>query len=180
MSAPWTRPGSSSTAQTARNVKPLTLEGQRGLSLVEVLIGLVIVLVASIASLSYFAYGLGGIGKSGNRRAALERARQRLEQLLAASPTAITPPKNGNPYWLTCNGDPCAWSAPSAAPVAQEVPVGDLGPQPTETVVQWVDDPSVQTADLDTLELGVKVWFIPGSTDEDDFHRVYIRTLRTP
>lgn len=153
---------------------------RRGVSLVEILIGILIVVVASIGTLTYFAYGLGGIGKTGNRRAALERARQRLEQVLAANLSQL-PALDGQSYWCSA-GDPCATWVASAAPIAQTVAVADLSPQRMETTVQMIDDPAAGTgtATLDTLEFGVKVWFIPGSTADDDFHRVHLRTLRTP
>ena len=155
------------------------LRYSQGVSLVEVLLGLLIIILASIGTLSYFSFALGGVGKQSNRRAALERARQRLEQLMAAKASAIQPP-DGNLYWLTCTGNPCAWTR-SAAPVTQTVPIDDLPtPQPIETTIQWVDDPSAGTVTRDVLELGVKAWFIPNSTIDDNVNRVYLKTLRTP
>ena len=150
---------------------------RRGVSLVEILLGLLIVTIDCIGTLSYFAYGMGGIGKQGNRRAALERARERLEQLLATPVGSIQPPDT-QLYWLTCTGTPCTWTR-SSARVTQNVSVDDLTSQPIETTVQWVDDPSAGTTTPDVLNLGVKIWFL-GTTVDDDFHRVYVRTLRTP
>ncbi len=153
----------------------------RGVSLIEILLGLLIVTIASIATLQYFAYGLGNIGKQGRRRAALERARQRLEQLMAAdtNQTALQPPV-GSTWWLTCSGNPCVWTR-STTPVTQTVSVNDMPAQTMETTIQGVHDASAGTGanTLDTLALGVKVWYTPGAAD-DDFHRVYVRTLRTP
>ena len=37
---------------------------RRGVSLVEILLGLLIVTIACVGTLSYFAYGMGGIGKT--------------------------------------------------------------------------------------------------------------------
>jgi len=151
-------------------------------SLVEILIGLLIVIVASIATLTYFSSALGGVGRQSNRRAALERARQRLEQLMETTPGLITPADN-NPRWVTCAGSPCSWTLATAAPIpAEQVDVEDIGLQPMETTVQCIHDVAAGTpADTcDVLELGAKVWFIPGSVTDDDFHRVHIRTLRTP
>lgn len=150
--------------------------------MVEVLIAILVVAVAAIAALSYFSYGLGGIGREGNRRAALERARERMEQLMAADVTALEPPGMGV-YWLRCAGSPCAWTLSTAAPSPSEtVPVDDLPAQKIETTVQWVDDPAAQTTESnkDVLELGVKVWFTSNSGSDDDFNRVHIRTLRSP
>ena len=148
-----------------------------GASLIEVLVGLLIVVIASVATLSYFAFALGGINKQGNRRAALERGRAQLEQLMDAPITRIQP-ADGQPYWLTCAGTPCTWTL-SAVRATQSVTVDDLPSQTMETTVQWVDDPSAGTATNDTLALGVKVWFTASAAD-DDFNRVYVRTLRTP
>lgn len=150
---------------------------QRGVSLVEVLVALLIVVTAAIATLSYFAYGMGGIGEAGNRRAALERARERMEQVLEADQTQLEPP-DGDVRWVTFDG--AAWAL-STAPVTETVPVDDLPAQTMETTVQWVDDPSAQTPanPRDALVLGVKVWFTPDAASDDDFNRVYVRTLRS-
>ena len=161
----------------------LTTRRQRGVSLVEILIGMVIVVIASLGALTVFAYGLGGISKQSNRRAALERARQRLDQLMAASINQIQP-LDGQPYWLICTGTPpdfCTTWALSPVRVTQLVSVDDdLPNQPIETTIQWVNDPSAGTSTLDTLALGVKVWFIPSSSVDNDLNRVFVRTLRTP
>ena len=154
---------------------------KEGVSLIEILLGLLIVTIASIATLNYFASGLGNINKQGNRRAALERARERLEQVLAAdvNQSAFQVP-NSAQYWLTCTGSPCTWTR-SAVQVTQAVSVNDLPNQTIETTIQGVHDPSAGTSSstLDTLALGVKVWFTPSAAD-DNLNRVYVRTLRTP
>ena len=150
---------------------------ERGVTLVEVLIWTLIVIIASIGTLNYFAYGLGGVGKSGYRRAALERTRERLEQLMAANVTPMTPPQDGAAYSVTCSGGSCVWSSTS---VSETVSVDDLSSQKLAATVQWVNDPSSGTTTLDTLALGVKVWFTKNTATDDDFNRVYVRTLRTP
>ena len=158
------------------------LDRQRGVSLVEILIGTLIVVVASIATLSYFSYALGGVGKQGNRRAALERARQRLEQMLVSSVTNMPPPNDGLPHCVSCvAGDPCIVVAGDPG-AADDVDVDDLLGLPAQTTVQCQHDESSGTppGTCDTWELAAKVWFIPGSTVDDDFNRVHIRTLRTP
>ena len=142
---------------------------------------ILIVVVASIAALSYFSYGLGGIGKQGNRRAALERARERLEQLMAADVLTLEPSDQAV-RWLKCAGSPCTWTLSTTAPSPSEtVAVDDLPAQKIETTVQWVDDPAANTGSTrDVLELGVKVWFTSNLGSDDDFNRVHVRTLRTP
>ena len=164
---------------------------KRGATLIEILIGIIIVSIASIATLSYFAYAKGGIGKTGNRRAALERARQRLEQLIEVNADDIKPPVDGQMYELFCTGTPCAWSL-SAAPVTENSLVGqpttvDDLPSHIAATVQWKDDCSAGTGNCvsgpfiyDTLELAVRVWYTPDFSAQDDFNRVHVRTLRTP
>lgn len=155
------------------------LKNNKGVSLIEILIGMVIITIVSIATLSYFSYGIGGIGKQGNRRAAMERTRARVEALMAADVDQIEPPVDGQTYWLTCTGSPCTWTV--AGSIATEaVSVDDLANQRMETTVRWIDDPAAGTAvPNDVLEFGVKVWFMPNA-DDDDFNRVHVRTLRTP
>ncbi|MBI4436645.1 MAG: type II secretion system protein [Candidatus Omnitrophica bacterium] len=159
---------------------------RRGVSLIEVLIGILIVTIASIGTLMYFAYAKGNIGKTGNRRAALERARQRLEQLMATNPDtlpAIDPgfSEDNQPlFWLSCSGNPCTWTPSLTQFKETNIQVDDLLTQDMETIVQWRNDPSAGTTTPDVLEFSVRVWFIPNSTTDDDFNRVHVRTLRTP
>jgi prepilin-type N-terminal cleavage/methylation domain-containing protein len=147
-----------------------------GVSLVEVLIAIVIMLIAAIGTLTYFALGLGGVNKQGNRRAALERARQRIEQVLAAPTDTL--PLDGRRHWCR-QGNPCTSWVLSDVPVTQPVAVDDLPDQRMETLVQWVDDPASLTPAPDALSVGVKVWFTSNPAD-DDFNRVHLRALRTP
>ena len=153
---------------------------------------MVIIVIASIATLSYFGSTRGYIEKTGNRRAALERARQRLDQLMASKISDLPQP-DGKRY--CCNTAPTAscvagsWTVCLTDPVAvsDTVPVGNFtGGLRRETTAQFIDDPSAGTNDpvtgapiLDVYEFTVKVWFTSASTD-DDFNRVYMQTLRTP
>lgn len=163
---------------------------KRGVTLIEILIGMVIVTIASIATLTYFAYAKGGIGVQSNRRAALERARQRLEQLMETNVDTIQPPADGQMYQLTCTGSPCTWGI--AGPVTENAllpgdptTVDDL-PSQIAATVRWQDDPAAGTGGppgpiiFDTLELAVRVWFTPDFNVQDDFNRVLVKTLRTP
>ena len=156
-------------------------DNRRGVSLIEILLGLLIITIASISTLGYFSTGLGNIGKQGRRRAALERARERLEQVLSANVNQVAfQPPNGSQYWLTCAGTPCAWTR-SAAQTTQTVSVDDMPSQTIETTIQATHDPSAGTgaSTLDTLVFGVKVWFTPNAAD-NNLNRVYVRTIRTP
>ena len=154
----------------------------RGVGLIEILLGLLIVTIASIATLNYFASGFGNIGKQSRRRAALERARERLEQLMATDITqSVLQPSNSNQYWLTCSDNPCTWSR-STTRTTQNVSVNDLPSRPMETTIQRLHDPSAGTSSstLDTTVFGVEVWFTSNTTTHNDLNRVYLRTLRTP
>lgn len=143
-------------------------------------------ILATLGSLGTFAYGLGSIRTEGNRRAAVERARQRLEQLLAVSGGTFQVLLEGVPYWASCTGDPCVWTMtvidPNAPPATDFVSLGgDWPSQPMETAVQWLDDPSAGTVKLDdVLELSVKVWFTERTDLDTDDHRVHLRTLHAP
>ena len=143
---------------------------------------MLIVVVASLATLRYFAYGLAGIGKAGNRRAALERARQRLEQLIAADSSLLS--GDENVHWVTCTGTPCTWTKFNSR-VTESVAVDDLPSEPMETTVQKVNDPVSSTTpdQVHTVILSVKVWFTPNpnlDADDNNVKRVLVRSLRSP
>jgi len=151
---------------------------RKGVSLVEILVGILIVAIASIGTLTYFSSALGNVDKQSNRRAALERARQRLEELTMVNVDTIKPdPIDFVEHAVTC--DRAGKCTISNTP--ETVPVDNLSPQTLVSTMQCRHDTSAGTpADTcDALELSAKVWFIPGPTVEDDFHRVHIRTLRT-
>ena len=152
--------------------------GEKGVSLLEVLVGLILIAIICVCTLNYFAFGLGGMGKQGHRRAALERARERLEQLMAVAPSGL-PPTDGEKYWCK-EGQPCSKWEKSATPLSQTVRVSDFLAQPMQTTATAKDDSSAGTGTgfLDVWEFGVKVWFTSNSAD-DDFNRVYLKTLKT-
>lgn len=152
------------------------MKRKRGASLVEVLVTMLIIVTACIATLAFFTYGMSQIGTEGDRRAALERARGRLEELLAASSGAIHPPDN-QINWLSCAGAPCAWTR-FTTPVFDTVNLNTLQNQRMETTAQWIDDLPAGTAGLDEVELVVKVWFTPNFGVDDEFNRVHLRALR--
>ena len=164
-----------------RTMKPkLIFHSEKGVTLVEILVGIILLTIVCISSLNFFAYGLGGIGKEGNRRAAMERARQQIEQIISTA-AAQLPARDGNQYWCS-NGNPCTSWTLSGAPIAQTISVNDLPSQRMETRVQGVHDPSAGTpiTFYDAWEIGVKVWFTSNTNLDDDFNRVYIKTLRSP
>ena len=153
----------------------------RGVSLIEVLIGIVIITIAAIGTLSYFSFGLGNVNKQGNKRAALERAREQLEALLAADINTAMPTNNGveTLYWCNATPSPCASKTSWVTSVPSKTVLVDNAARRVEVTAKWRNDASVDTPGLETLELGAKVWFMSGSVD-DDFNRVYLKTLRTP
>ena len=151
----------------------------KGVSLIEVLLGLLIVAIASLATLTYFSTGFGSVNKTGNRRAALERARERLEQLMVVNVDTIKPsPIDLAAHVVTCTGaGVCTLSN-----AAETVSVDNLPSQTIISTMQCRHDVSAGTPNdtCDVIELSAKVWFMPGSAIDDDFNRVHIRTLRTP
>lgn len=155
------------------------MAGNRGVTLVEILIALVIIVVAAIGTLGFFAHGLGSIEKQGNRRAALEVARTRVERLMVANLDDVRPP-DGNIRWLTlnCVGGACTWSM-SATEVAETVTVNGVAGRRMVTTARWADDPAAQTGVNfpDVLDVGVRVWYSPDLSD-DEYHRVHLRSLR--
>ena len=158
------------------------MRGRKGVSLIEILIGMLIVVIASIATLTYFSSALGNVGRQSNRRAALERARQRLEELMAANVDTITP-TDDLVHFVKCNAAGACGPLTLVPDSTDTVTVEDLSqPQLVQSTVRCQDDPSAGTpsSTCDVLELSAKVWFRPGSAVDDDFNRVHIRTLRTP
>ena len=154
-------------------------KNRRGVSLIEILIGILIIVIASIGTLSYFSVSVGNVGRQSNRRAALERARQRLEELLETNSNLINPSVvDGIAHPVICDGaGNCQLNN-----AAETISVDDLPSQTLVSTVECKHDGAAGTpgGTCDVLELSAKVWFIPGPTVEDDFHRVHIQTLRTP
>ncbi len=166
-------------SDAARPCSPAVIRRSRGVSLIEVLIAIVVIGVACVGAFAAFSTGLGSVGKQGNRRAALERARERLEQLLSA-PLTDMPRADGNLYWCTA-GTTCtstSWTFSNSALDAVPMNV-DGNDRKAQVFAQWVDDPTNGVGPREIIQIGVKVWYMPGSVD-DDFNRVYLKTLRTP
>ena len=159
--------------------RKLLLKSEKGVSLIEVMVGLLLLAAVCLSTLSYFAYGLGGIGLQGNRRAALERARERMEQLLVANTQTDFPAIDGTKYWCASGDLPNSCTSWPSANTAQLATVNDLQNMRMETTVQGVDDLSAGTNNFnDAWELGVKVWYTINTNFDDDHNRVYLKTLR--
>ena len=154
------------------------MQNRHGVSLIEILIAIIIVVIASIGTLTYFSSGLGNIGRQSNRRAALERARQRLEQLMVAETSTLTPLSGGG---VTRN-DSGVCGPPSAN---DQIVVEDIGPQPIRSTVECKDDPATATnIPCEILELSASVCFMPGCSvagpTGEEFRWVQLKTLRAP
>jgi hypothetical protein len=135
---------------------------------------------------------MAGVEKEGRRRAALERARQRLDAIMASPINQIagTNPNDDDVWWLTDstpNGTAHTWVRTNAQ-TTETVIVDDMDgaagnpPRPPmETTVQQIDDPAAGVSpSLDTVLISVKVWYTGETANDDDYNRVCIRTLRTP
>ena len=155
------------------------MRSERGASLVEALMAMLLIVTACVATLAFFTFGMASISGEGDRRAALEIARGRMEELLAVSSSSIRP-TDGQIRWLTCAGAPCTWTiSPPAAPAFNDTAnLNTLTNQRIETTSQWIDDPTAGTVGLDSLELVVKVWYTPNFGVDDEFNRVQMRALR--
>ena len=158
------------------------MQNRHGVSLIEILIAIIIVVIASIGTLTYFSSGLGNIGRQSNRRAALERARQRLEQLMAAEVTGMTPPP-GPRRFVTCASTGFC-GPPTQTEPNEKIDVEDIGPQPIRSTVECKDDAAAQTSTnlCDVIELTARVWFLPVTSTSTCVNTscVELRTLRTP
>ena len=148
----------------------------RGATLVELLIAMVILALVSICTLCYFQFGSSVIHQEGNRRAAFEIARSRLEQLFQANFSSIKPPDTGV-RWLTCSGTPCVWTL-SEGTTSESVSVNGVSGRLMRTTVQWFDDPAA-AGTQNGLLLSAKVWY-RGDTADSDLNRVELRSLRAP
>ena len=100
------------------------LREEKGVSLIEIVIGIAVVTIAAAGALSFFSYGIGEIKTQGNSRAALELASTRLEQLMAADSSVISPP-DSNIRYLKCTGTPCTWILSATA--LQQIALKDRG-----------------------------------------------------
>jgi len=71
---------------------------KRGASLLEVLLALVIVLIVAIGGGAFVYYSTGAVGVERNKRAALEVANARLEEMKARDYEDIIPRETEDPY----------------------------------------------------------------------------------
>ncbi len=149
--------------------------------------GVLVVSLAAVGALGFFSHGLGGIQKQGYRRAAAERARERLEQLMQANVVDIAgeDPADGQQYWLTCSaasGVLCTSWTRRLTRTTDTISLNGVFNGQREIAVQRVHDRTTGTSQttLDAVELSVKVWFTANIGTDDDFNRVQLKTLRAP
>ena len=119
-------------------------KSEDGFSLVEVLIALVILVIVILGGGLYFFYGRLGINREGYRRAALERASQRLEQLKAAnySDIALEPPSD-QLYYITYGS---SWNL-TPDKTEDTISEDNLPDGVIVTQAQWVDEGSDESYD---------------------------------
>ena len=118
-------------------------KSQGGFSLIEVIIALVILVIVILGGGLYFFYGRLGINREGYRRAALELASQRLEELKAADyldiafdPTLMTDPDPlSQPYYITHGS---SWNL-SLEETEDTIAVGNLSDGKILTEAQYQD-----------------------------------------
>ena len=63
---------------------------QKGMTLVEVMVAMIIFVIGMVGGLTYFLYGRGHISQSQHRRGALQLASQKIEELKATDYSSIT------------------------------------------------------------------------------------------
>jgi len=115
------------------------LKSEGGFSLIEVLIALVILVIVILGGGAYFYYGRLGINREGYRRAALELASQRVEELRAAdySDIALDPPSD-QLYYITYGS---SWNL-SLEKTEDTISEDNLSDGVIVTEAQWVDEGS--------------------------------------
>ena len=149
--------------------------------------GVLVISLAAIGALGFFSHGLGGIQRQGYRRAAVERARERLEQLMQANVVDIAgeDPADGQQYWLICSaasGVLCTSWTRGSTRATDTISLNVVFNGQREITVRRVHDRTTGTspATLDAVELSVRVWFTANTGADDDFNRVQLKTLRAP
>jgi len=146
----------------------VSLKSEKGFTLLEMMVAIIIFAVVMIGGLSFFVYGRSDISREGHRRAALELASQRLEELKAADYSKIEPYSCYGVYdyavyyihysdgWYVEDEDP-----------NETVDIDNLTGQSIITTVQYEDvDPGDGIASYDYLIVKVTVsWDEKGVTN---------------
>ena len=124
-----------------------------GFSLIEVLIALVILVIVILGGGLYFFYGHLGINREGYRRAALELASQRLEQVKAAdySEVVLDPPSD-QLYYITYGS---SWEK-SEGKTEETIAEDNLPDGVMVTEAQWVHDDGGSSYDYLKITVTVK------------------------
>jgi len=60
-------------------------DSEKGLTLIEVLVSAVVLVIVILGGMQFFIFGSARINREGHRRAALELAQQKIEELLASN-----------------------------------------------------------------------------------------------
>lgn len=157
-------------------MKPSVHEGtafssRRGTSLVEVMVGCLILAVLALGFATSLQYAKSMSVKQRDRRTALELANSRLEELRGAAYSQVWPSaSNYNIYYLRQTGT--TWVA-SAGATNENVVVNNRT-WPMKTTVQYVDV-DAGSASYDALRFNVSVRYDSGVSN-----LVSLETLRAP
>ena len=146
----------------------------RGTSLIEVMIALLLIALVILGGGMFFFYGRVNIVREAHRRAALLVASQRLEALKAADwdDIALLSSLSYQPYYITHSSD---WAL-NLSETKETVTVDNLSDAQRVTEAQWVDDNRDDSIDTyDYLKITVIVeWSDPAP------NRVRLTSLVAP
>lgn len=177
-------------------MKLFSHNSENGFSLIEVLIALVILIIVILGGGLYFFYGRLGINREGYRRAALELASQRLEELKAAKWNDIAPGENDETsdgysfdplirYYLLGSSSwdpiqpPVLESDPPEAAIEAKL-VGNPSGEENRMMVTKAEAREVEYSSYELLKVTVTVkWNIAG-WDDNTSNKVDLVTLITP
>jgi len=150
-----------------------------GFSLIEVLIALLILVIVILGGGAYFFYGRLGINREGYRRAALELASQRLEELKAATSDGYFFNPLIRYYLLGSSGwdpiqPPVSENDPPEAAI-ENVTVGKSSGEKNGTIVTEAQPQEVEEDSYDYLKVTVTV-----SWGDNPDNKVELITLIAP
>ena len=142
-----------------------------GTTLVEVIIGCLILAVLALAAMASLQYTRSMTVQQRDHRTALELANGRLEALRGAPFNTVRPTSsNYNVYYLRASGT--TWVVSSA--VTNENVTVNYRPRPMRTTVQYVDADG-GSASYDLLKFNVRVQYSSSASNQ-----VELETMRGP
>jgi len=176
-------------------MKLFPYKSQDGFSLIEVLIALVILAMVILGGGLYFFYGRLGINREGYRRAALELASQRLEELKAAKWNDIAPQSGeisdgytfnpsiryyllGSSSWNWIQPEDLENDPPGDA--IENLPVGNPSGEENGMMVTRAKAQEVENSSYELLKVTVTVKWNIAEWDHNTSNKVDLITLITP